>query len=293
VGAERIDHILTAFDATPREYCEAAVDEAVSIRDEIAPRLVAVLEEVAAAPGTYRDEGRMRHLYAATILGHFKEPGAHLPLIKAFTPKGQDPGDDWGDMLTEDLDRLLFQTCGGNVSAIKELIVDKSADLYVRSAAMNALDMAVLNGMAPREEAIALYGGLFSGAEADPASHFWDMLTMAATRLCPEELLPTIRKACEDGLVGSGYIQLEEVERAAKAGTAATLAESKRRFDARIHDDIHKYMSRWARFHPERELREERREQQEVAERQARQRTREKERLKKKMAKKAQRRNRN
>jgi hypothetical protein len=288
---EKIERIIQGFDSIADEYREAEVDEAVALREAITPRLIAVLEELAATPERFEEQHRRAHLYAATLLAHFREAKAHLPIIKAFTVSKEDQ-DYWGDMVTEDLDRLLFMTCDGNVEAIKVLILNKDANEYVRSAAMRALDLAVLNDVYPREEAIRFYGRLFTGTEDKEGSDFWSMLTSAATHIYPEELLPTIKKAYEDGLVYSGYIGLNNVEAAVAAGKEATLAEEKRRANRQIHENVHDYMSWWACFHPKRELRGERREQQEEAERQGKQREREKEKAKKKAAKKAKKKNR-
>lgn len=248
MNVEQIDNIFATFDSKPHKYNKAGVDEIVSYRETCTPRLIAILEEVAATPEIYQNECRMRHLYAAIILGYFKEPQAHVPLIKAFTTNGDN--DFWGDMVTEDLDRLLFQTCNDDFSAIKKLIADKSMDVYVRCAAINALNMAVAKGIVARTDVIALYSSIFRDAENDVSSDLLTILTSAIVDICPKELLSTFRDAYEDGLIWSGYISFEEIKDIAKAGIDESLEKLKKRTEKRIHENIHDYMSWWACFQP-------------------------------------------
>jgi hypothetical protein len=92
------------------------------------------------------------------------------------------------------------------VDAIKELVVDKSANEMVRASAMDALTLAALRGVAQREDVLTFFGGLFIGTEADRSSNlFWSSLASAATDLWPKEILPAIKKAYDDGLEVSRY----------------------------------------------------------------------------------------
>lgn len=52
------------------------------------------------------------------------------------------------------------------------LILNKAADEYYRSSAMRAMVFAVVGGMIPREDVLALFGSLFTGHEASADSSF-------------------------------------------------------------------------------------------------------------------------
>jgi hypothetical protein len=115
------------------------------------------------------------------------------------------PHDLFGDSITERLAAILFETCGGSIERIKELLLNQKADEYCRSAASRALVYAAVEGTVPREDVLALFGSLFTGNEADPGSDFWAFVASSVCDLYPEELMEAIQKAFEDRLI-SGWI---------------------------------------------------------------------------------------
>lgn len=248
---EAIDRILQAFDGPTDKYRRAEVEEAVALRDEITPRLLGVLDELAAAPENFNDEHTLLHMYAVALLAHFKEPRAHLPIIRAFNLPPKVEYGLWAEMTTELLPALLFQTCAGKVDAIKELVLDKGANLMVRCSAMDALSLAALQGVVPREEVLGFFGGLFTGTEADRTSDlFWSSVASAATELWPQEILPAIEKAFEDDLIGEGSIGWEDVQESVSGPKEAWLASEKDRVEGHIPSDVHGYLSWLACFEP-------------------------------------------
>ncbi len=248
MSADNIDRIILAFDSSPKTYRRAEVEEALQLREEITPRLLGVLEELAVSPEKYVGESRLLHTYAVALLSHFREPRAHLPIIRAFTLDMKVVNLLWGDMVTETLPVLLYQTCGGKLGTIEELVLNKSADQYVRSAAMQALNFAVVRGDMPREELLDFYGGLFTGTEAERDSDFWSMVTAHASDLWPEELAPTLKKAYEEGLVCDGYIGWDDVQRALDRGKDGSLLRAKADADDSIPQDVHRYLAWFSCF---------------------------------------------
>jgi len=101
VSTENIDRILQAFDSTTEQYRRAEVEEALALREEITPRLLGVLDELAAAPEKFSDEHSLLHMYAVALLAYFKEPRAHLPIIKAFSLPPETEYRLWAEMTTE------------------------------------------------------------------------------------------------------------------------------------------------------------------------------------------------
>ncbi|MBI3184853.1 MAG: DUF1186 domain-containing protein [Myxococcales bacterium] len=248
VSAEQIDRIIQAFDSSPKTYRRAEMEEAVRLRDDIIPRLLEILEELAVSPEKYVDGNRLLHTYAVTLLSHFREPRAHLSIIRAFTLDHETVDGLWGDVTTETLPVLLYQTCDGKLDAIKDLVLNKNADEYVRSAAMHALNFAVVRGDIQREEVLAFYGALFTGTEAERGSGFWSMLTSRASDLWPEELASTIKKAYDDGLIFSGFIGWDDVQRALDRGKDGCLRRARARADDSIPQDVHRYLSWFSCF---------------------------------------------
>ena len=252
MNTERIDRILQAFDGPTDKYCRAEVDEAVTLREEITPRLLGVLDELVAAPEEHCERDSLLHAYAAALLAHFEEPTAHLPIIRAFSLPEETEDLLWGDLSTELLPTLLFKTCGGKVDALKKSILDRGANESLRASAIDALSLTALTGIVPREEVLAFFAGLFTGAEADRESAFWSQVAATATDLWPEEILPALRQAFDDGLVAPSYVGWDEIEASVAVPREDALARERERLERRLPANAHDYLSGWFCFAPKR-----------------------------------------
>lgn len=246
-----IQNLLFQFDRLSGTYMQAEVEEALTRQEEITPHLLRILKDVGENPLRYSLEGGNAHVYAALLLSHFREPAAHLPFIQAFSIAEEQLMDLWGDMTTETLPTLLYQTCDGSIAAIKALIDNREADQYVRCAAMEALSYVVAFDPLQRDEVVNFFQGLFSGSEADPDSYFWGNLTATLCDLHPEESMEIIRKAFADGVVRPGFIGLADVEQAGARNREEAMTSLRSWVAARMPADIHAYISWFSEFHPE------------------------------------------
>ncbi len=248
MSEERIQELIRAFDHFDNKYKRAEVEEAVTLREEITPHLIGILEELAADPRKYADEEHYANVYAVALLGHFREPAAHLPIIRAFSIGKEEIDLIWGDMVTETLPVLLFQTCNGSLEAIKALVHDRGAYEYARGAAVEALTYAVARGVAKRDEVVDFLSSLFTGEEADEESDFWCEVASSIADLHPEGAMDVIRRAYEDGLVYDSYVGLEEIEEDLLRDKEEMLARLREKVDDRVSADVHKYISGFACF---------------------------------------------
>jgi hypothetical protein len=240
------DDILAAFERFDGVYKRDAVTAAVARKDEITPRLIAILEEIRADPARFTgDDEYFVHNYAAILLGHFGERRAHRPIVELF---GMPHGIDriFGDLLTEDLPWILFNTCDDGGRLIESLVLKRDAYDYCRTSAMRALVYLVAGGQKPRDEVLSFFGSLFTGDEADFSSHFWSGLASAMHRLCPKEQMHVIEKAYEDELIEPFFICREDFEDGLKRGEDAALKDVRHDMGCRMPDDVHKHMSWWA-----------------------------------------------
>ena len=89
---------------------------------------------------------------------------------------------------------------------------------------------------------------MFAGDEAPNDSCFHDSLACCVCDLYPEELMPVIKKAYEDGIINPGYIAFEEFGEALDEGKEKCLHELEAKFDDWQLRDIHESMSWWASF---------------------------------------------
>jgi len=246
--APELQQLLFQFDQLSNTYLRAEVEEALTRQEEITPHLVRILETLAENPLRYALEEHNAHVYAALLLSHFREPAAHLPLIRAFSLVEEQLVDLWGDTTTETLPTMLYRTCNGEAEAIKALVVNREVDQYVRCAAMEALSYVVAFDPQQRDGVVAFCQGLFSGQEAAAESHFWGNLTATLCDLHPGQSMDIIRAAYDQGIVSKGFIALKDVEVAADRDMETAMASLLTWVNARMPVDIHGYISWFAEF---------------------------------------------
>ena len=245
-----IQALLARFDYADGVYLHDEMDIAVAHRETITPLLIALLEELADNPLLYTLEGRNGHVYAVSLLAHFKETAAHEAIIRAFSVDREQSEELWGDMITETLPTLLHRTCGGSLDRIRALVVDREVDPFVRGAAIEALTFAVAEGVADRDETVAFVQGLFTGEEAEADSFFWSNLVATLCDLHPGDSMELIRRAYADNLVQQDYIAPEDVERSLAMDRAEAMDALRERTRRRMPADLHRYISWFAEFQP-------------------------------------------
>lgn len=248
MNTTRIEELIEEFDWYDGIYKREEMEEALTLREEITPHLLRILEEVADAPLRYAQEEHNANIYAVALLAHFQEPAAFKPIIHAFCIPDEPRDILWGDMVTETLPTLLLQTCSGRLDVIKGLIRDQKTPEYVRGAAIVALTYAVVRGEAVREEVIAFLSGLFTGTEAAPDSDFWSDVACAITDLHPRESMAVIRQAFADGLVHPDYVGLHEIEEELDRDQEEVLATLRAMMNRKVPREIHGYLSWFASF---------------------------------------------
>jgi hypothetical protein len=248
MSAPDIQTLFAKFDQLNSTYLRDEVDEALNHREALTPHLLASIRSVAENPLRHALEEHNAHVYAATLLSHFGEPAAHLPLIRAFSIAEEPLVDLWGDMTTETLPTLLYRTCNGEIAAIKELLVNRTVDQYVRCAAMEALSYVVAFDPTRRDEVVVFLQGLFTGEEADRESYFWGNLAATLCDLHPGESMDIIRKAFADNIVSTSFIGLGNVEMANEQSREAAMESLQAWVNARMPADIHSYISWFAEF---------------------------------------------
>ena len=131
-----ISHILEdlVYDngVLPREAIEAAIVK----HNQITPYLLKILEEaIDHVSDIVDDDCYQGHLYAMYLLAQFRETRALPLIIKLFSFEQDIPHAIAGDVLTEDLSRILASVCD-DVSLIQELIETPRVNPYVQAAAI-------------------------------------------------------------------------------------------------------------------------------------------------------------
>lgn len=111
-----------------------------------------------------------------------------------------------GDVITEDLGRMLASLCYGDLGPIKRLIEEPEDNEWVRSAALDALVDLYVEGQLERENIIDYLKELFLFKVEQKSSFIWRAMVNTACDLYPEGLVEEIRRACVEGLVNHGDV---------------------------------------------------------------------------------------
>jgi hypothetical protein len=251
---DRISEILNGLKIYDGVYKKELIDAAIELQEEIAPFLIDILNRVLSDPAEYIEhDGYSDHIYALMLLGHFKEQRAHKVVVDLLGLPDDIPHTLFGDITTSDLPVILLNTCGGSMDLIKFLALNKHADDYCRISALHAMAYAVVEDVTPREDVLAFYGSLFVGDETKLDSDFWGLLANLVCDLYPEELMDTIKKAYEEGLISPGMIGYKEFESELRDGKEKCLEKVQIDLKRNSLDDIHASMSWWACFKQEKE----------------------------------------
>ncbi|MDO9071212.1 MAG: DUF1186 domain-containing protein, partial [Deltaproteobacteria bacterium] len=250
--SDEISAILQALERFSDDYEQEAIDAAIAHREEITPHLIDCLEKVAADPSVYvEDEEYYLFIYAFMLLGHFQETRAHQAVVELFSLPGDILDELFGDLTTEYLAMVLFNTCGGDFDLIKSLILNRRADAYPRGEAARSLVYAVVAGQLPREEVLTFFSTLFTGDEAEPLSPFWGVIADNILDLYPQELMPVLEDAAARGLLDGGYVVEADFDRALGSSIDKSLEYVRQEMERRPWNDLHSLMSGWSSFSPE------------------------------------------
>jgi|SRR5665213_3328198 len=224
-----IRELLACLDQHRGSFPKDLVAEAVARREEVIPILLETLEAVDRDPESWlADQRRMVHIHAMYLLALFQETRASPPLVRIFSRPGEFPFDLAGDVVTEDLSRILASVSGGDTCGMAALIENERANEYVRSAALGGMVSLVASGQRARDDVIAYLLQLFQKLERNPGAH-WDALANACVDLWPEETFKELRRTYEDGLVDTGSIDWQDVKDALEMGKQAAMQRAQYR----------------------------------------------------------------
>lgn len=238
-------HILEelAYDLggdLPRE----AIESAIAKREQITPHLLELIEDaIMRVDEIIEDDNYQGHLYAMYLLAQFREKRAYPLIVELFSYPGEVPHAIAGDVLTEDLNRILASVCDKNINPLKKLIENPSINEYVRAACQASLVILVGCGILNRKEVNEYFQSLFREKLEKIPSFAWDHLVASACMLYPDDLYQDISHAFEQNLINKTFITLEDV--------ATILAEEKESHlyqlfhNAELIDDTVSEMEKW------------------------------------------------
>ncbi len=246
MNLEEILECLSVYDGKYKRKC---MDAAVQHQEEITPRLLSLLDEVLAQPEAYAEkENYHGHFYAVVLLAYFQETRAHQRIIDLFSLPYELTDALFGDMKTETLPVLLYQTCGGNFDHIRAMISNLEVNEYCRSSAADALVFGVVDERLTREQTLDFLTGLLKHQEAEPPSNFPGLIANTLYDLYPDGYMEVIESAYEKGMIEPFMIRLEDFQESLELGLEPALQKLRTEYKRRVSDDVHDYLEGWACF---------------------------------------------
>ena len=242
-----VQDILKPLEVNEGTFPREAVVQAIEQREAMTPELLRILEYARDNVEHLSETGYMSHIYAMYLLAQFREPKAYPLIVQFFSVPGDITLDVTGDVVTEDLGRILASVCDGDISLITSLVENEETNEYVRNAALTSLVILVACGEQDRDDVMAYYQSLFRSKLLRTPSYVWDGLVAASSALYPEEVYEDIKQAYSDGLAEP---YLERVDRFLSRDKALVLSELDSRERLTLIDDTIREMEWWACFRP-------------------------------------------
>ena len=211
-----VSEIIAALDSQDDALPREALEEAMARPAEVTEPLLELAREVVRDPAKTLDpeNNSMGYVLAFFLLAQFRERRACPVLVETLSLPGVDMDALFGDVLIEDMARILASVSGGETLEIRALIENPEIDPRVRGAALGALFCLVYCDVVERQEAVEYLAELFHDKLERQPSKVWTALVRTASNLGPEELYDEIRQAHDEGLlVGRGIDYLmDEVD---------------------------------------------------------------------------------
>jgi hypothetical protein len=163
---EIIVQLTRVQNRIPREALHAAEEH----RAELTPRLLGSLAEVIARPEIVQEDPDWQlPFFAMYLLAAWRETKAHPLLLGFLRLPGDQPVDLSGDIVTQDMNRMLAQTAGGETAGIVALTRDPAVNEWARLAGVRSLTLLTAWGELPRATLIAHYRDLITMAGPPPS----------------------------------------------------------------------------------------------------------------------------
>ncbi len=244
-----IKEILKQLEFYTGSFPRQALEQAMSQPEQITPALLEILEYACThLDQIAQQEDYMAHTYAMFLLAQFREPRAYPLIADFFSMAGEAVYDLTGDVVTEDLARILASVCAGDTSRIAQLVENPQADEYVRGSALEACVVLVTQGIRTRDDVLRYFQDLFHGKLPRTPSHVWSALVNCSADLQLVELQADIQQAFADDLVDDGFVEPEWVAIRLAMKPAEVFQELQQDPHYHLVENVVKEMEWWASF---------------------------------------------
>jgi hypothetical protein len=210
-AAGDITDLLEQLELNVGRFQLELLTELAKRKEEATPHLLYVLEEITKQADDLEDDpDYMLHVYAMYLLAQFREKKAYPLIVDFFSLPDEQSLDLTGDVVTEDLHRILASVSGGETGLAESLIENDVVNEYVRWAAVESLVSMAVNGIKPRSEVLDILGSLVRDRLTREPNAVWEGLASAALDLDCIELYLDVAKLCDADVLDTDEIDQED-----------------------------------------------------------------------------------
>jgi hypothetical protein len=253
---EILDQLKFNTGTFPRQ----ALQEAMARPHDMIPELLNVLryniENLEEIAENLTSIGYIQNIFALYLLAQFREKQAYPLLVKFLSLPEELLFDVTGDVITEDMGRILASVSCGDVQLLPSLIENSDINEYIRSVTLSSYLVLLCSGEISRDEVLKYLQYLFREGLERKHSHIWNELVVCSTKIYPEELYQDIKKAYEDGLIDPFSVGIQDVDDALQKGKERTLLLLKKDHHCSLIEDTIQELQWWACFEPKKKLKQ-------------------------------------
>jgi hypothetical protein len=179
--------------------------------EEAAPPLRAILAKAAAGEPLSEEQCTLlfRGVY---ILGGARDIQSCQPLLRLLRLPQDELDDLLGDALTEGMPRIIAGVFDGDAEALFALVADRSADPFVREAALDAAIFLTWNGSIERDRLTRLLEQSYEEKFAEDDDPVWESWIRAIALLGLRDMAGLVYRGWEEGRFVDWAIGREEFE---------------------------------------------------------------------------------
>jgi hypothetical protein len=222
-----------------------AIRAATANRAAMVPVILRAFDDYATA-GPSRQNALF---FAFHLLGQWREKSAYRPLAAFLRRPTEAIEPIISGATTETTHRVMAAIFDGDPQPLYEVILEPTADEFIRARMCAALAMVTLRGELPREEAARFLRSCYDILERQEECFVWDGWQSAIAMLGLSELKPLVKQAFERGFIDQGWLGFEDFEedlQCAIDGQAPLSSED----EYELFGDTIEELSSWHAFAP-------------------------------------------
>jgi hypothetical protein len=184
-----------------RKFPRETLKEAIALRSHIIPLLLNDIKATKADAETLVDSKEFIGItYTLYLLAQFREKRAYPLIVDFFSMPGDLSMDLTGDLVFENLARILASVYNGDDTPLNNLIENADIQENVRNAALDTFVILVATGQKSRDETMVYFQSLFGKLDREMSS-LWTHLVRKCAELYAEEVSEDIQKVLDEELV--------------------------------------------------------------------------------------------